>query len=164
MCKTEISSISINMDGTVVITIEGAFPAPSECDDPLVELFRPIRVKYSKDVMYSILANHQAECTVCTLLPSNNDGHTLEEFKKMAITALKGDTDNAGILSEYRDILEKYFQDPKGLNLYLEKINQIPKLSGAAKTILCNGINNDIKEFVTKNGFIMPSLKQSKKK
>ena len=167
MDKLAVSSISIDEktgSARLVFEFEGDFPISSECDDPFVELFRPIRVKYGKDVMFTILVNHGADSTICTLLPSNNDGHSLDELREMATIALKGDTENAGIISEYRYILEQFFKSPDGLNLYLEKIEQIESSIGATKTVLCNEVGKNIKAFVAKQGFEMPSLKPKTKK
>ena len=167
MSKLQISSISIDEktgSARLVFEFEGDFPSSTECDDPFVELFRPVRVKYGKDVMFTILVNHGADSTVCTLLPSNNNGHSLDELKEMATIALKGDTENAGIISEYRYILERFFESSDGLNLYLEKIEQIKDSIGANKTVLINEVGKNIKAFVAKAGFEMPSLKTQKAK
>ena len=167
MSKLQISSISIDektSSAKLVFEFEGDFPVLSECDDPFVELFRPIRVKYGKNVMFTILVNHSADATICTLLPSNTEGHSLDELSEMAIIALKGDTKDAGIISEYRYILERFFDDPDGLKLYLEKIEQIESSIGASKTVLCNEVGKNLKTFVAKEGFEMPSLKPKDKK
>ena len=163
----QISSISIDEktgSAKLIFEFNDSFPVSSECDDPFVELFRPIRVKYGKNIMFTILVNHGTDATICTLLPSNNNGHSLEDLKEMATTALKGDTKDAGIISEYRYILERFFESSDGLDLYLEKIEQIEDSVGASRTVLCNEVDKNIKSFVTKEGFEMPSLKDKKKK
>ena len=163
----QISSISIDEktgSAKLIFEFDDSFPVSSECDDPFVELFRPIRVKYGKDIMFTILVNHGTDATICTLLPSNNNGHSLEDLKEMATTALKGDTKDAGIISEYRYILERFFESSDGLELYLEKIEQIKDSIGANKTVLINEVGENIKAFVAKAGFEMPSLKSKNKK
>ena len=166
MTKLQISSVSIDeMTGSakIVFEFEDDVPVLAECDDPFVELFRPIRVKYSKNVMYTILVNHTADSTICTLLPSNNNGHSLSILSEMGSSALKGDTEKAGIISEYKYILERFFADPKGLTVYREKIEQASISIGGNKTVLCNEVSKIIKDFVAREGFEMPSLKTQKK-
>ncbi|MBO7718432.1 hypothetical protein J6S37_02995 [Candidatus Saccharibacteria bacterium] len=171
-----ISSISVEEKlGSARITIEGNIPVPNGCDDPLVELFRPVRLKYfdsnnpdseKKDdgIFFTILTNHKENSVVCTLIPSNRRGRTIQVFLSIANKALKGGDGRSGIIADYQMIIEKFFCDSEGLSLYLDATERIEKASEEMKADLCNACDEITKRFVKKNGLKMPSRKKKARK
>lgn len=157
-------SVTFDEDtGNARIIIEGYIPSSAEADDPIVEIFRPIRHN-QKEIHVTIIVYRDRDSVTCTLLPSNSRERPQDEFLKVAKRALKGDTRSGGIISQYLELLDKFFQDEEGLQLYLSKIEQIKETNdGPARTVVCNECNQSIKKFVEKCGLTMPSFKKVKK-
>lgn len=160
-----ISSTSIDENlGTARIIIEGNIPAPRECDDPIVELFRPIRNKYRKRIFFTILTKHTDKIVVCDLVASNSRQRTIEEFLCVAINTLEGGADDGkGVLADYVQVLEQFFKDKDGLSAYLAAVEKAKKLQNGAAATVYAACNDGIKKFVNKIGLTMPSLKKTKK-
>ena len=144
------------------VTIEGQIPTPGECDDPIVELFRPIRYQVMQDVFFTIIVTHKTDYITCTILPSNRRNRTPEELIKVTKKALLGNAEEKGVLWQYINILEKFFRDEEGLKAFLEKAEQVSKADERERSSLCNECNEIIKVFVRKNDLEMPSLKARK--
>ncbi len=151
-----ISSISTDeISGTGRIVIEGQLTVPNECDDPIVELFRPIRYKQKDKMLFVVLTDRQESSITCTLIASNHKSRPNDVFLKDAIKCLKGgDSENSGILADYTAILELFFTEKSGLKLW-EKALQRQDYQK------CNEI---IKNFVSHIGYEMPSRKKPEKK
>jgi len=161
--EKEISVSSVSFDektGTARVIIDGAIPASGKYDDPIVELFRPIREKHINEIRFVILADHDNDRVICTIIPSNCRERDEKTLLSVAKTALQGDF---GILNEYRQILEKFFVDPDGLDLYLAKLQEAGKVDTTRKSELRNECNDCIKAFAEKNGLKMPSMHKTKK-
>ncbi|MBR2725347.1 hypothetical protein IKE97_01715 [Candidatus Saccharibacteria bacterium] len=161
--EKEISVSSVSFDektGTARVIIDGAIPASGKYDDPIVELFRPIREKHINEIRFVILADHDNDRVICTIIPSNCRGRDEKTLLFVAKTALQGDF---GILNEYRQILENFFVDPDGLDLYLAKLEEAGKVDTTRKSELRNECNDCIKAFAEKNGLKMPSMHKTKK-
>ena len=159
-----ISSISYKENlGTAELVIEGEIPVSDEFDDPIVELFRPIREKHKKDILFAILVFHKQDenTTVCKLVPSNRRNRDESTLLDIANSALKGED---GIIAEYRQILEAFFSDEKGLNSFVAKVKAAEEAKETNKTALYDECNNTIKDFVEYYGLKMPSLKPKAKK
>lgn len=162
----DISSVSLDeKSGSVRIIIDGEIPVHHGADDPIVELFRPIRLKYRDEVFFTILTYHRNGCVLCDLIPSNRRDRTVEELLRVSLIALKGDSQNPGVLVEYQKILEKYFFDEDGMGTYLSLSAYLDEVNEDTDEyrMTCQQINNGIKEFVKNNGLTMPSLKKVKK-
>lgn len=144
------------------VTIEGQIPTPGECDDPIVELFRPIRYQVVQDVFFTIIVTHKKEYITCTILPSNRRNRTPEELAKVTKRALLGSGNEKGVLSQYIDVLENFFRDDEGLKAFLDKAEQITQANDSEHSSLCTECNEIIKSFVRKNNMEMPSLKVRK--
>ena len=157
-----ISSISYDeTTGIARIIIDGHISVPGNCDDPIVELFRPIREKYFGEMVFTIMVKTKNDLTICEITPSNRRNRPLEEFFAVAIKTFEGDTNSNGLIAEYRSLLEKYFSDENGLKAYMGIIGKINKTNEEAnKAAICNEANESIKNFVAKNGLIMPSRKK----
>ena len=152
--KYFIASTSIDeTQGSARIIIEGHIPAPADYDNPVVELFRPIREKYRKEIFFAIIVSTKNEETVCTLYPSNKRGREISEFIAVALKTLKGDSTSGGILADYTRILNEYISDPEGLETYLK----------LAKSQRWSETDKATKSFISEHGFVMPSLKKKKK-
>ena len=150
MQELNVSSIAIDENtGIAKIIIDGTLPVPNECDDPIVELFRPIRAKHKEKMFFVISVYHRPDDIVCTILPSNRRNRPQPEFLKIAITLLK-----ERILNDYETLLELFFTEKSGLKRYLENIEK-----GSFEKA-----DNDIKKFVNDVGLEMPSLKKIEKK
>ena len=162
--EVRVSDISFDEEmGSARLIFEGYIPYAGEVDDPVVELFRPIRVKYVEEIFFTVIVNHYHDTLVCTLLPSNRRGRTQEELARVAKKALQGDSTDSGIVSKYRDIIEQFSQDEDGLKAYLEKIKAIGDAANEdEKTILINECNDGIKAFVAKLGLEMPSQRKKR--
>ena len=162
----DISSISLNeKTGSVRIIIDGEIPVHQGVDDPIVELFRPIRLKYRDEVFFTILTYHRKGCVFCDIIPSNRRDRKVEELLRVSLVALKGDSQNSGVLIEYQKILEKYFFEEDGMETYLSLSTYLDEVDEDTDEyrITCQLINDSIKEFVVNNGLTMPSLKKAKK-
>ena len=144
------------------VTIEGQIPTPGECDDPIVELFRPIRYQVVQDVFFTIIVTHEKDRIACTILPSNRRNRTPEELAKVTRKALLGTAGQEGVLAKYVHILEQFFQDEEGLKLFLEKAEQIIHADDTEKASLTTECNELIKMFVRKNNLEMPSIRVRK--
>ena len=146
------------------VTIEGQIPTPGECDDPVVELFRPIRYQCVQDVFFTILVYHETDKIKCTILPSNRRNRTPKELTEVTQKAIEGDGDEDGILSQYVEILEKFFRDDNGLKLFLEKTTLVTRSESIAEeSKYCKEANKVIKDFVRNNNLEMPSIKARKR-
>lgn len=158
MCK--ISSISINeKTGTARLIIEGYIPTTDKCDDPIVELFRPIRNKYQKLMHFIILVKHTDDAVICDLYASNKRGRTVEQFVSTAVATLEGGVTGKGIVADYANVLEQYFEDTDGLEKYLANIAKAVKLENGKAAAIYAECDSDVKTFVTKLGLTMPSIK-----
>ena len=144
------------------VTIEGQIPTPGECDDPIVELFRPIRYQVVQDVFFTIIVKHEKDRITCTILPSNRRNRTPEELMKVTKKALLGSGEEKGVLTQYIDILENFFRDDEGLKAFLDKAKQAAQADGSERSSLCAECNEIIKIFVRKNNLEMPSLRARK--
>lgn len=147
---------------TAHVTIDGQIPTPGECDDPIVELFRPIRYQCVNDVFFTIIVTHKTDCIACTIIPSNRRNRSPKELMDVTRKVLMGDSGHKGVLAEYIDILEKFFRDDEGLKLFLEKAEEATRAEGAERSSLCIECNEIIKMFVRKNNLEMPSLRKRK--
>ena len=147
---------------TAHVTIDGQIPTPGECDDPVVELFRPIRYQCVNDIFFTIIVTHKTDCIACTIIPSNRRNRTQEELNRVTKKALMGENGNKGVLAQYIEILEKFFRDDEGLKLFLDKAEETTRAEGAERSSLCVECNEIIKMFVRKNNLEMPSLRERK--
>lgn len=148
MEKLYISSESLDRNtGSVKIIIEGTLAVPRNCDDPIVELFRPIRATLKKDMLYTILVTRQCDTISCTLYPSNNNGQDQETFIQDSLKYLPG------ALADYETILNLYFQEKTGLETFRKLVDK----GDYAKA------NESIKNFTAEIGLVMPSLKPKEK-
>ncbi|MBR2994368.1 hypothetical protein IKF32_00385 [Candidatus Saccharibacteria bacterium] len=146
--KLNIYSKSIDRDtGSARIVIEGQLTIPGDCDDPIVELFRPIRATLKNKMLYTILVTRQCDTISCTLYPSNNKGQDQETFIGESLKYLPG------VLSDYEVILNLYFQEKTGLDTFRKWVEK----EEYAKA------NESIKKFITDIGLTMPSLKPKEK-
>lgn len=150
-----ISSTSIDEnDGSARIIIEGGtITVPANCDDPIVELFRPIRAENLDKLLFVILTRHYADRIVCTIIPSNKRDRPQEELVAIATKLLKGSSENEGIIKRFETILELYFSEPNGLETYLQSV----------KDGDFENCDESIKSFVADLGMKMPSFKRPKK-
>ena len=147
--------------GIAKIIIDGQIPVPKDFDDPIVELFRPIRAFCAEDVFFTILVNHKETSINCTILPSNQKNLKPDELVKAAKKAMLGSRANEGILGKYLEILEAFFRDEEGLKLFLERVEQAEQSTGELeRTKIVREGNHVIKAFVHKNNLEMPSLKK----
>ncbi|MBQ6414218.1 hypothetical protein IJI28_01155 [Candidatus Saccharibacteria bacterium] len=163
MLSTRVSAWSFDeLNANAHITIDGQIPTPGECDDPVVELFRPIRYQCVNDVFFTIIVTHKTDCIACTIIPSNRRNRAQEELNRVTKKALLGDSSHKGVLTQYIDILEKFFRDDEGLKLFLEKAEEVTRAEGAERSSLCIECNEIIKMFVRKNNLEMPSLRKRK--
>ena len=148
MEKLYISSESLDRNtGSVKIIIEGNLAVPRDCDDPLVELFRPIRATVKNKLLYTILVTRQCDTISCTLYPSNNNGIEKERFVQESLEYLPE------LLSDYETILALFFQEKTGL----ETFKKLRDKGDFAKA------NESIKKFIADIGLAMPSLKPKEK-
>lgn len=163
--NVRVSSTSFDeKSASAHVKIEGQIPTPYECDDPVVELFRPIRYQCVQDVFFIILVKHEADEIKCTILPSNRRKRTPEELTEATEKSINGDGENEGVLAKYTEILEKFFRDDEGLKLFLEKTTLVEQAeSNVKKSQYSEEANEAIKAFVRKNNLEMPSLKARKK-
>ena len=146
-----ISSTSIDeTQGSGRLVVEGQLVVPKECDDPIVELFRPIRAAQKDKMLFTVLVNRQVDSTSYTIYPSNHKDKAPDIFVKDALKCLKGD---GGILSNYKALLELYFSEKTGLETYLKYLKQKEY----------DKCNESIKKFVADIGLTMPSLKPVEK-
>lgn len=152
--KVFVSSTTIDENtGEAIVTIEGEINLKKGCDDPVVELFRPIRVQHIDTMLFVITVTRHTDNIVCKIFPSNRRRRPQEEFLKVANELLLGNKDEEGIVDEYRTILELYFTEKEGLDSYL-------KSSKKGDAERCN---DEIKKFVKDIGMKMPSRKKPAK-
>ena len=166
-----VSSVSnFEATGTAQIIIDGSIPVPENCDDPLVELFRSVKINYFDEtvlnpkkeddgILFVIIPHHRVDRIVLDLLPSNRRGRTQEELVAVANTALQGGNGKSGILKEYTELLKKYIYDVDGLELYLSAVKGIEEAPDEKKMDYCNLCNLTIKKFVAKLERKIPSRK-----
>ncbi len=149
-----ISSTSIDDNtGTGRLVIEGQLTVPNGCDDPIVELFRPIRATQKDEMLFIVLLGRKENTITASLVPSNHKNRENDVFIKDALKCLKGCPKNAGILDNYRAILELFFSEKTGLETWKKALEK-------GDYSKCNEI---IKSFVTDVGLTMPSMHQPKK-
>ena len=161
MENVTISSISTDCEhGSATIMIRGNIPVPKDVSDPLVEIFRPLKVPHMEEILFTIFARHEADSIKLTIYPSNNNNN--KKWCDEAIAALEGSSENAGLINEFSDLLEKYFNDPDGLELYLKNIQAI-EANLEERDTLSKKCDEDTKKFVAKQGLKMPSLKRRSK-
>ncbi len=143
-----ISSTSTDDNtGSGRLVIEGQLTVPNECDDPIVELFRPIRATQKDKMFFVVYTNRQEHSITCTLYPSNHKNRPEEVFIKDALGCLKGES---GILANYKTILELFFTEKTGLELWKKALEKKDY----------NKCNEIIKKFVIDVGLTMPSRKK----
>lgn len=156
-----VSSTSIDENtGSARILIDGQMTVPNECDDPIVELFRPVRMKYKEEMFFIVTVKHKEDSIVCTLFPSNTRNRPLDEFLATSISVLEGDINSQGMILDYIKILETYFNDKDGLDAYLKRLKTAETADEEKRMSLYVSCNTLIKEFVTKIGLTMPSRKK----
>ncbi|MBR3139122.1 hypothetical protein IKG38_03920 [Candidatus Saccharibacteria bacterium] len=149
-----ISSTCIDENtGEGRLVIEGQLTVPNKCDDPIVELFRPIRKNQEDEMLYIVTLSRHESTITCSLVPSNHKEKEFEVFLKDALKVLKGDSKSAGILDNYKAMLELFFTEKTGLEQWKKALDK----GDFAK---CNEI---IKTFVADLGFTMPSMHQPEK-
>ncbi|MBQ3353095.1 hypothetical protein IJG89_01985 [Candidatus Saccharibacteria bacterium] len=152
MCYVAATSIDENIGEARVVIEGGTITVPSNTDDPIVELFRPIRAENMDELLFVILVHRAADGrTICSLIPSNKRGRPAEELAAVASKLLKGED---GVVEKYKKILELYFTSPDGLETYIK----------AAQKGDLEGCNASIKSFVASRGLKMPSLKKTRAK
>ncbi len=140
-----VSSKSIDGNtGTGSISIEGNFPIPKGFDDPLIELFRPIRAKYKESVLFTISVTRREESILCTMYPSNMQGYNQDEFFKMATKLLPI------IIDEYEEILDKFFEEDSGIGKFIDNAKNKDSVKNS----------DDLKKFVEGLGMKMPSIQK----
>lgn len=141
-----ITSKSVNnTTGSGRLIIEGDIPVPREFDDPVVELFRPIRAMHEKQLFFAILTARKDESTiVCTFVPSNHENLENEELLRRASAILPV------LIDEYETVLNLFFNEETGLKTYLSNVSN----GEFAKS------NEAIKEFVRTLGLEMPSIQK----
>ena len=145
-----IVSKSVNEEtGSGEILIEGDFPVPKRFDDPIVELFRPIRAKYRDLVLFTIYVVRGKGQIKCVLYPSNMKKFSSENFFNTATNLLR-----YMIIDEYEALLDLFFEEESGVGLFNENI----KNNDFAKC------GEDIESFIRKAGYEMPSIKEELKK
>ena len=155
-----VSSTSIDENtGSARILIDGHMTVPNECDDPIVELFRPVRMKYKDEIFFIVMVRHKEDGIVCTLFPSNTRNRPLSEFLSTAISVLEGDINSQGMILDYIKVLETYFADKDGLQAYLDRLKKAESVDEEKRVALYASCNSLIKEFVAKIGLTMPSRK-----
>ena len=162
----ELNILSTSIDentGIASIIIEGTIKIPKECDNPIVELFRPIRLKYSKEMLFTILILARNGSISSTIIPSNRRARKIDEFLATAIEILEGNNKYPGMIREYTEILEKYFISEKGLKTYIKLAEEAEKADNSTKSAKIKKCNESIKSFVAEEGLIMPSFKKRKK-
>ncbi|MBR2753857.1 hypothetical protein IKD82_01710 [Candidatus Saccharibacteria bacterium] len=156
-----ISSTSIDENtGIARIIIEGNITVPHECDNPVIELFRPIRAIYVKEMFFTILFKATPDTIIVTIMPSNRHDRPINEFLSTAIELLEGSDRYPGVIRGYVNMLNDYFCKPAGLQAYLEKIKAIEEADESMKSARIQALNNSIKDFVAEEGLIMPSFKK----
>lgn len=159
-----ISSTSIDeFTGNAQIIIEGQLIVPDKCDNPIIELFRPVRNKYREEMFFVVTTIYKEGSIICCLFPSNTRGRKLEEFLKTANAVLEGDSENKGMILDYVDILERFFEDKDGLDAYLATLKKAETADESKKYALYAHCNEQIKTFVNKIGLTMPSFKKPAK-
>ena len=162
MSSSSISVSSGSFDeksALIRITIEGRIPLPRGCDDPIVELFRPIRNQFTEDVFLVILVTRKEDCVICEILPSNRRNRTKKDLIEVTKKVLLDETEGKGVLQQYINILEEFFQDKNGLEAYLEKVKQITQADEKKRPVLCSECSDIIKEFAAGRNLEIPSLK-----
>lgn len=160
----ELNILSTSIDentGIASIIIEGTIKVPKECDNPIVELFRPIRLKYSEDMLFTILVTVKTGAVTATIIPSNRRARKIEEFLATAIGILEGNDKYPGMIREYTEILEKYLVSEKGLKTYVKLAEEAEKADNSTKSAKIKKCNDSIKSFVAGEGLIMPSFKNN---
>ena len=159
-----ISSTSIDeCTGTAKLTIEGNIIVPDKCDNPIIELFRPVRNKYKEEIFFVVTTIYKKGSIVCCLFPSNTRNRPIDEFLKTATSVLEGDDNNKGMMLDYVDILEAFFTEKDGLSTYLATLKKAEQADESKKYALYTSCNEIIKTFVTKHGLKMPSFKKTVK-
>lgn len=163
----ELNILSTSIDentGIASIIIEGTIKVPKESDNPIVELFRPIRLKYSEDMLFSILVTMKNGSIIATIIPSNRRARKIDEFLATAIEILEGNDKYPGMIREYTEILEDYFLLETGLETYIKLAKEVESADNLTKSAKIKLINDSIKAFVVEEGLIMPSFKNNKPK
>ena len=159
-----ISSTSIDeCSGTAKLVIEGNIIVPDKCDNPIIELFRPVRNKYRHELFFVVTTIYKKDNITCCLFPSNTRNRPIDEFLKTAASVLEGDDNNKGMVLDYVDILEAFFTEKDGLNTYLATLKKAEQAEESKKYALYSSCNEIIKNFVTKHGLKMPSFKKTVK-
>lgn len=162
----ELNILSTSIDentGIASIIIEGTIIVPKECDNPIIEIFRPVRLKYSKEMLFTILVTVKNGSISSTIIPSNRRARKIDEFLATAIEILEGNDKYPGMIREYTEILEKYFVSEKGLKTYIKLAEEVEKADNSQKSAKIKKCNDSIKNFVAGEGLIMPSFKKRKK-
>ncbi len=138
-----ISSKSFDeTNGTGKIIMEGVLPIPKGFDEPIVELFRPIRAK--ENILYTIVVIRKEECIICTFYPSCFEQKPGKDFFETATRLLRK------IVEEYEALLGLFFEKEEGLTKFLANVENDDFVKA----------NEDIKAFVKSVGFEMPSIKK----
>ena len=160
--ELNISSTSVDENtGIARIIIEGTIKVPKECDDPIIELFRPIRLIVAEDMLFTVLAKTTNDSIIINLIPSNRRNRKIKEFLSVAIEVLEGSEKYPGVVREYTKLLNNYFEKANGLKRYLEIIE---KDSDELLPSTIKAANDSIKMFVAEEGLTMPSFKKRSKK
>ncbi len=158
--RPTIASTTIDENtGNALIYIDGVIAVPKECDDPIVELFRPIRLKYAQDMLFSTYTIKRIDSVIFAINASNGRNRPLEEFLSIATEILEGSERYPGMIREYTEILDHYFSKPTGLEMYLKLAQEVEEANSLTKAAKIKACNDSIKKFVAEQGLVMPSFK-----